>query len=144
MAQMHEVLNAGGINITERSLRTFLDKGVLPGRKVAEAARSMVSGRRRRCVLNRNEGTSGFANQRSDPRKTASPASRFSGYGYTEVCNGGWFSDMAMAWRFSGRVRRWREAPCCEAAMHRSKNGEPTASISSHSWQRREAPRHGP
>ena len=43
VAQMQEVLNAGGINITERSLRTFLDKGVLPGRKVAEAARSMVS-----------------------------------------------------------------------------------------------------
>ena len=43
MAQMHEVLKSGGIDITERSLRTFLDKGVLPGRKVAEAARSMVS-----------------------------------------------------------------------------------------------------
>ena len=43
VAQMHEVLNAGGINITERSLRTFLDKGVLPGRKIAETARSVVS-----------------------------------------------------------------------------------------------------
>ena len=43
VAQMHEVLKSGGIAITERSLRTFLDKGVLPGRKVAEAARSMVS-----------------------------------------------------------------------------------------------------
>ena len=43
VAQMHEVLNTGGINITERSLRTFLDKGVLPGRKIAETARSMVS-----------------------------------------------------------------------------------------------------
>ena len=43
VAQMHEVLNAGGIAITERSLRTFLTKGVLPGRKVAEAARAMVS-----------------------------------------------------------------------------------------------------
>ena len=43
VAQMHEVLKSGGIDITERSLRTFLDKGVLPGRKVAEAARSMVS-----------------------------------------------------------------------------------------------------
>ena len=42
-----------------------------------------------------------------------------------------------MAWRFSGRVRRLREAPCCEAAMHRSKNGEPSASISSHSRRRR-------
>ena len=27
----------------ERSLRTFVDKGVLPGRKVAQADRSMVS-----------------------------------------------------------------------------------------------------
>ena len=43
VAQMQEVLNANGIAITERSLRTFLTKGVLPGRKVAEAARSMVS-----------------------------------------------------------------------------------------------------
>ena len=43
VAQMQEVLNAGGINITERSLRTFLTKGVLPGRKVAEVARAMVS-----------------------------------------------------------------------------------------------------
>ena len=44
VAQMHEVLKSGGIDITERSLRTFLDKGVLPGRTVAEAARAMVSG----------------------------------------------------------------------------------------------------
>ena len=43
VAQMNEVLNAGGITITERSLRTFLDKSVLPGGKVAEAARAMVS-----------------------------------------------------------------------------------------------------
>ena len=42
VAQMHEVLKSGGIDITERSLRTFLDKGVLPGRKVAEAARAIV------------------------------------------------------------------------------------------------------
>ena len=43
VAQMHEVLKSGGIDITERSLRTFLDKGVLPGRTVAEAARALVS-----------------------------------------------------------------------------------------------------
>ena len=30
VAQMHEVLKSGGIDITERSLRTFLNKGVLP------------------------------------------------------------------------------------------------------------------
>ena len=46
VAQMHEVLKSGGIDITERSLRTFLDKGVLPGRKVAEAARVHGVGRR--------------------------------------------------------------------------------------------------
>ena len=43
VTQMHEVLNTGGIDITERSLRTFLDKGVLPGRKVADTARAMVT-----------------------------------------------------------------------------------------------------
>ena len=43
VAQMHEVLKSGAIDITERSLRTFLDKGVLPGRKVAEAARATLS-----------------------------------------------------------------------------------------------------
>ena len=40
---MQEVYQSGGIDITERSLRTFLDKSVLPERKVAEAARTMVS-----------------------------------------------------------------------------------------------------
>ena len=41
---MHEVLNAGGIAITERSLQDVSGQGrVLPGRKVAEAAKSMVS-----------------------------------------------------------------------------------------------------
>ena len=33
-----------------------------------------------------------------------------------------WGMGRALAWRFSARVRRWREAPCREAAMHRSKN----------------------
>ena len=35
VAQMHEVLKERGIEIGERSLRTFLEKGELPGRKVA-------------------------------------------------------------------------------------------------------------
>ena len=43
VGQMQEVLNAAGIDITERSLRTFLVKGALPGKKVAAAARAMVS-----------------------------------------------------------------------------------------------------
>ena len=50
----------------------------------------------------------------------------------------------APAWRFSARVRRRREAPSRSAAMHRSKNEEPPASVSSHGWRWREAPRHGP
>ena len=35
VAQMHEVLNARGVEIGERSLKLFLDKGELPGRKMA-------------------------------------------------------------------------------------------------------------
>ena len=38
VAQMHEVLKSGGIDITERSLRKFLDKGVLPGRRQGRIA----------------------------------------------------------------------------------------------------------
>ena len=34
VAQMHEVLKERGIEIGERSLKTFLEKGELPGRKV--------------------------------------------------------------------------------------------------------------
>ena len=35
VAQMHEVLKARGIEIGEHSLKVFLEKGELPGRKVA-------------------------------------------------------------------------------------------------------------
>ena len=35
VTQMHEVLNARGVEIGERSLKVFLDKGELPGRKAA-------------------------------------------------------------------------------------------------------------
>ena len=35
VAQMHEVLKARGIQMGERSLIAFLDKGELPGRKAA-------------------------------------------------------------------------------------------------------------
>ena len=38
VAQMHEVLTARGIEIGERSLKAFLDKGELPGRKAAKSA----------------------------------------------------------------------------------------------------------
>ena len=37
VAQMHEVLKARGIEIGERSLKAFLDKGELPGRKAAKS-----------------------------------------------------------------------------------------------------------
>ena len=61
VAQMHVVWKSGGIDITERSLRTFLDKGVLPGRKVAEAARAIVL----------EEGAYGSAKRRYGVRRTA-------------------------------------------------------------------------
>ena len=35
VAQMHGVLKARGIPLGERSLKVFLDKGELPGRKIA-------------------------------------------------------------------------------------------------------------
>ena len=35
VAQMQEVLNTRGVEIRERSLKLFLDKGELPGRKMA-------------------------------------------------------------------------------------------------------------
>ena len=37
VAQIHEVLKARGIETGERSLKAFLDKGELPGRKTAKA-----------------------------------------------------------------------------------------------------------
>ena len=37
VAQMHEVLKARGIEIGERSLKAFIDKGELPGRKTAKS-----------------------------------------------------------------------------------------------------------
>ena len=42
VAQMHEVLKARGIELGERSLRAFLDKGELPGRKAAKVAAQMM------------------------------------------------------------------------------------------------------
>ena len=38
VAQMHEVLKARDIELGERSLKVFLDKGELPGRKAAKVA----------------------------------------------------------------------------------------------------------
>ena len=42
VTQMHEVLTARGVDIGERSLKAFLDKGTLPGRKVAKAVAGAV------------------------------------------------------------------------------------------------------
>ena len=44
VAQMHEVLKARGVEIGERSLKAFLDKGELPGRKAAKAAEQSAAG----------------------------------------------------------------------------------------------------
>ena len=43
VTQMHEVLKARGIEIGERSLKTFLDKGELPGRKAKAAAQAAMA-----------------------------------------------------------------------------------------------------
>ena len=48
VAQMHEVLNAGGIAITERSLRTFLTKGVVAGKEGCRGRQGHGVGRRQR------------------------------------------------------------------------------------------------
>ena len=57
VAQMHEVLKSGGIDITERSLRTFLDQGRVAGKEGCRGRQGHGVGRRQRSVLNRNEGT---------------------------------------------------------------------------------------
>lgn len=44
VAQMHEVLKARGIELGERSLKVFLDKGELPGRKAAKVATQIGGG----------------------------------------------------------------------------------------------------
>ena len=44
VAQMHEVLKARGIEMGERSLKAFLDKGELPGRKAAKVAAQLGGG----------------------------------------------------------------------------------------------------
>ena len=106
VAQMHEVLNEGGIAITERSLRSFLTKGVLPGRKVAEAARTIVSGRKRAIRSEPNERACGFARQGRGARRTAIRRGDFRDAD-NEVAKG---DGRVLAWRFSARVRRWREA----------------------------------
>ena len=43
VAQMHEVLKARGIQIGKRSLKTFPDKGELPGRKAKAAAQAAMA-----------------------------------------------------------------------------------------------------
>ena len=53
VAQMHEVLKSGGIDITERSLRTFLDQGRVAGKEGCRGRQVHGVGRRQRSVLSR-------------------------------------------------------------------------------------------
>ena len=84
---MHEVLKSGGIDITERSLRTFLDKAYCREERLPippgpwcwkkEVIRSEP-----------NEGAWGFAKQGSGVRRTAV---RHGGFRDADnECNGGW------------------------------------------------------
>ena len=174
---MHEVLKSGGIDITERSLRTFLDKGVLPGRKVAKAAmvcfsnqpafRSMVSeeGSDSSRLLSRTEvhvALSMFAKQGSGVRRMAVRRGGFRdastrimklhlgvGDGRAHIQRGARPAlpsnqrpRTAMARSVNGE-RGWRRDRRRSIRCHRSKNEEPPASVSSHGWRWREAPRHG-
>ena len=88
VAQMHDVLKSGGIDITERSLRTFLDKGVLPGRKVAEVRQGHGVGRRQRSVLSRTRAHVGSQSKEAAFNERRSVVAVF---GDAEMsCNGGW------------------------------------------------------
>ena len=53
VAQMHEVLKSGGIDITERSLRTFLDQGRVAGKEGCRGRQVHGVRRRHRSVLSR-------------------------------------------------------------------------------------------
>ena len=86
-----------------------------------------------------NESACEFAKQGSGVRRTAVRRGDLRDAD-NEVAMG---DGRAPAWRFSARVRRWREAPSRSAAMHRSKSEGPPASVSSHGWRWCEAPRHG-
>ena len=59
VAQMHEVLKSGGIDITERSLRTFLDQGRVAGKEGCRGRQGHGVGTRQRSVLSWNEGAYG-------------------------------------------------------------------------------------
>ena len=139
VAQMHEVLKSGGIDITERSLRRFCTRAYCQEGRLPRPPGPWC---RKKAVIRSepNDGVYRFAKQRSGVRRTAVRRGGFRDANNEVAVGDGW----AMARRFSARVRRWREAPRREAAMHRSKNGEPPASVSSHGWRWREAPGHGP
>ena len=79
VAQMHEVLKSGGIAITERSLRTFLDQGRVAGKEGCRGRQGHGVGRRQRSGSNWNEGAYGSAKRRYDVRRTAGPSSWFKG-----------------------------------------------------------------
>ena len=108
VAQMHEVLKSGGIDITERSLRTFLDQGRVAGKEGCRGRQGHGVGRRQRSVLSWNERRIWIreaAIRRSEERRVRRRGFRDAN---NEVSVG---DGRALAWRFSARVRRWREAP---------------------------------
>ena len=138
VAQMHEVLKSGGIDITERSLRTFLDKGVLPGRKVAEAARSMVSEEGSDPFWSRTEVHVSSQSKKAAFEEWRSVVAVFAMQIMKAMGDG-----RALAWRFSARLRQWPKRRADRWRCIVRKNEEPPASVSSHGWRWLEAPRHG-
>ena len=78
VAQMHEVLKSGGIDITERSLRTFLTRACCREGRLPRPPGPWC--RKKAAIRSEpNDGAYGFAKRRSDVRRTAGPSSRFSG-----------------------------------------------------------------
>ena len=107
VAQMHEVLKSGGIAITERSLRTFLDQGRVAGKESCRGCQGPWCREKAKIRSEPNDGAYGFAKQGSDVRRTAIRYRGFRGADNAVAMGDG----RAPAWRFSARVRRWRETP---------------------------------
>ena len=105
VAQMHEVLKSGGIDITERSLRTFLTRAYC---REGRLPRPRGPWCRKKAVIRSepNGGACEFAKQGSGVRRMAVRRGDFRDAD-NEVAMG---DGRALAWRISARVRRWREA----------------------------------
>ena len=70
VSQMHEVLKERDIEIGERSLKAFLDKGELPGRKAAKVGLRRRRGRNREGIPSRR--TERRRGSRSEPGRAES------------------------------------------------------------------------